>query len=80
MNKFIAWEAFWVWAKGKDLKEIKQGYFNFDSTPPKGSTLLIFTDGSEALIKSDYEEDWSEVTPGDGLQPPIVEIVKEAPR
>lgn len=32
--------------------------------------LLTFADNTHAVIQSEYEADWSNITPGDGVQPP----------
>lgn len=37
-----------------------------------GDVWLKLADGSVMVFSSEYEEDYSDVTPGEGLQPPTV--------
>lgn len=40
----------------------------------KDSIILVLKDGRRLKFTSQYEEDWSSVTPGRGITPPIVTL------
>jgi hypothetical protein len=42
-----------------------------------GETVIDFLDGTRALVESEYDHGWSDLTPGDGIQPPSVSIWEE---
>ena|SRR5437016_6338606 len=54
----------------KDHVIAKDFHFNNDKT------VCLFTDNTAIVAESDYEEDWSDVTPGSGIQQPNFYLYK----
>jgi hypothetical protein len=66
----ISWSEFCTWVVGKKVaKEIDDPFGN-----TKDRVILEFEDGSMAEIISNYEGPWSEYTPGNGIEPPTVQV------
>jgi hypothetical protein len=62
----IEWAAFCDWVQGKLIK---------DTRPiDEGRVWLMFTDGTEAVVASDYDYGYSPETPGEGVLPPMVSV------
>ncbi len=40
----------------------------------ESNVVLILADGRKLRFSSNYEDDWSPNTPGNGIQPPTVEL------
>lgn len=65
--KLISFKEAIELAKTKEIIEEKEEHRNFDKKYDVTCTVIHFTDGSKLIAKSDYEEDYSEHTPGQGL-------------
>lgn len=66
----VSWKTFCSWIQGKSVKR---------STRGDDARILHFTDGARAEIKSNYQGDYSDVTPGEGVQPPTVRVAEADP-
>jgi hypothetical protein len=69
MNKIwkdIGWVEFLRWSASK----VPAGEMESSNS----EVLIKFHDGSSAIIKSNYDQGWSEYTPGTGIEPPTVKI------
>lgn len=64
--KDVLWAEFCDWVSGRHVAETTTGY--------DGTIHLVFKDGSEATVQSNYEGPFSSVTPGEGIQPPTVRV------
>lgn len=62
-----SWFEFCVWMQGRTIKAESRG-------EEAGETLLMFDDGSAAIVASNYEHDYSDETPGQGIQMPSVKV------
>ncbi len=77
MEKLITWTEFCNWLNGKRVEfEYTNKHIN------ESVTVLQFTDGSSAILKSNWREGspgYSEYTPGSdqALVPPTVYIVEK---
>jgi len=62
-----------AWSNGKTIDDEKmKGIVEFKEY----SRTVFFTDGSWLRVESEYEEDFSEITPGAGLESPSIWIGK----
>ncbi len=63
--KEIPWGKFLAWTRDKDLvKETSLGE----------TVTLLFADGSIAVLQSNYDGPYSDITPGNGIEPPSVQV------
>jgi hypothetical protein len=62
----VTWQEFCDWVQAKRVASTK--------SLSEGRVQIVFADGTEAIVASDYDEGYSEMTPGDGLQEPTVSV------
>lgn len=65
--RWIEWKEFFAWTSGRKVRSTQD---NVDDS----SVRILYEDGAQAVIHSNYEGDYSDVTPGAGVQPPTVEV------
>lgn len=66
----ITWSEFCTWVSGKKVIEEFSDRYGLDAE----HVYLKFDDGSKAIITSNYDEGYSEITPGNGIEPPTVKV------
>lgn len=62
----VDWATFCEWVSGRKVVETIDEY--------NGKTRLVFEDGTEAEVRSNYDGPYSDVTPGSGVECPTVRI------
>jgi len=65
MGQQISLRQALIHAKGREIKEDYMTYWK-----DKAASATVFTDGTVLIAQSEYDEDYSEVTPGNGIEPP----------
>lgn len=50
-----------------------------EETTDRDSVTLTLSNGEKLVFTSNYEEDYSEVTPGRGIEPPSVTLKRKSP-
>ena len=60
----MQWSEFFCWARDKSPSAIDES--------KRDVVRIFYSDGSYAEIKSEFEGDYSDLTPGEGVQPPTV--------
>ena len=62
----VSWTEYCQWLTGKLVVS--------ETIDSDEAVIITFSDGSQAIIESNFDHGYSEYTPGFGLQPPSVRV------
>lgn len=64
--RHVSWTEYCKWLTGKTVSK--------EEITSDNEVQITFSNGSQAIIESNYDYGYSDYTPGDGIQAPTVKI------